>query len=771
MTSVKRTNTDLRHVRDGRQNFNPMYTKLPLHEIIRYEPKTGFGFILLTSVISLVISTNPCPYNYAVCKIENSTLPELCCIKDCCNVESSCLNDYIRCVCRTRTLWDKFDLTPLDVEYTTVRGSSVVSGRDDIKARLEHTDGYLNALPSNICQYQLLLYIDVSNNRIKEIGNISCLSQLDTLDLSENRISLINNHTFQGLVSLRKLHLARNRISYIEPYSWSHQTSSILEIQLDDNELLNIDVTNVIINRPFCELSYVRNKIENVVNEAGWKLTAADTIVQGGMVQLTENNLTGIINFLELGVEDIAVFGKIFSYGIDMHDVPFRCDCEMEPFLLMAESALQMIWRSYFNMSCFYPEELLHRPVPDLVRTRQFDLLICDIPKTENCPYNCSCYKQPSKERVVVNCSGLGLNKMPEILPREDLPLEIFLDNNQITDLSPRGYLNRTKKLSLTNNTITTLHGSALNQLPINVTEIDLRGNPQIRDLPSDIQYFKPSNFRFGELIINCDCSNKWYGKWIKINEYEQGKDANNSFWCRTTDNVKVAAIDATEDFLECKESMIATWISVSLAVLTSLVLGISLIVKIFQYEIYLLFRTFKNKYKTYPDRYYDVYISYDETVHEINKWIMKELLPSLEEDGYRVCIPSRDFDVGVSRQEEIIHSMGRSNFVLVLLSKNERDFIWDLEWKQTWYLYTTYKIRNILLVNFDMVDYDSVNNPVLRAFVRLGMYFDFANMKQTLIADIKEMLGCSGRAKRRLENEFLNYISRFNKHDMLMSR
>ncbi|XP_033753903.1 protein toll-like [Pecten maximus] len=511
------------------------------------------------------------------------------------------------------------------------------------------------------------------------------------------------------------------------------------------------------------------NNIENIVNEAGWTLTADDEIVQGGFVDLTKNCMSGIIDFLNLGVTDLKVFGKTYSYGIDIRDVPFQCDCRMEPFFQLAESALQVVWRSYFDMYCFSPEQLRNRSIPELIRNKQYDLFICDIPQTEGCPYNCNCYKQPSRDRVVVNCSGHGLDIMPQHVPRNDLPLEIYLDNNIISSLEWREYLNRTRKLSLSNNSITTMEGSAVNQLQ-NATEVDLRGEKGIKNLPEDIRYLKPSIFMFGELTIYCNCDNTWFGNWIKMHLNEKGES--NNFWCHTVNSAKEAAEVVTEEFLDCrKPSILPKWITISLAVLTSLILGISLIAKIFQYEIYLLFRTLRSKYKTYPDRYYDVYVSYDETTDEINKWIMNGLLPALENDGYRVCIPARDFSVGITYENEIADFMGRSKFVLTLFSKNVRSVSWHLEWKHAWYLYTSYQIKNIILINLDILDYDSVTHPVLRAFVRLGMYLDFANMKQSLIADIKKIIGCSSRSNRRLKNEYTNCKTRFNRHDMLQKQ
>ncbi|XP_069114142.1 protein toll-like [Argopecten irradians] len=733
------------------------------------QSETELRLLVLALVIAIMAATGPCDFGYSVCTIENSTLPQICCMEHCCNVESKCHDQRnLRCVCNTQRLVKDNLLHPLDVEYTTVGGSSLIIGRNDIKSILKHSHGYMGAFPNNLCHYQLLVKTDLRQNEIQEITNISCLINLDTLDLSWNQISYISNSTFQGLVSLRDLNLAHNRIRYIEPYSFSHQTSSILNIQLEDNAMTEVDVTNVIINRPFCDLDYANNKIENIVNDVGWTLTADDTIVDGGFVDLTENNLSGIIDFLSLGVADLTVLGKIMSYGIDIHDIPLQCTCEMEPFLEMAESSIKALWRDYFNMSCGSPEHLKGQPVPDLVLNNKLDLFICNISQTDGCPYDCNCYKQPSKDRVVVNCSGHGLIKMPPQAPTTDLKLEIFLDNNSIRNFEWRRYLNHTRKIVLSENPIDSVSGRALRELQRNETQVDFRGH-RIHNLPRDILYLKPNLFNFGELTILCSCDNTWFGEWLTMHEKEKGDQ--NQFWCHTTSGKEAPEV-VTRQFLDCDEpSMLPKWITIALALLTSLIIGISLIVKLFKYEIYLVFRTFRNKQKKYPDMDYDVYISYDDTDAEVNKWVMNTLLPSLERDGYHVCIPARDFNVGVPYEEDITHFMGRSKFVVVVLSKNETCVFWDMEWKQVWFSYTSYTIKDIILVNFDMFEYDSVSHPVLRAFVRLGKYFDFANMDKALIMNIKKKLGCSGKKSRQIKNEFSNCRTQFNRLEMLMKR
>ena len=106
------------------------------------------------------------------------------------------------------------------LEYTRRDGSSTLyrNHHDSISyLRLYHRAGFLNRIPSNVCDFSSkLVKIELINNEMFEIGNISCLLSLDTLDLSHNKITFIGNETFINLTNLRVLKVAYNGLKTLE---------------------------------------------------------------------------------------------------------------------------------------------------------------------------------------------------------------------------------------------------------------------------------------------------------------------------------------------------------------------------------------------------------------------------------------------------------------------------------------------------------------------------------------------------------------------------
>jgi hypothetical protein len=66
------------------------------------------------------------------------------------------------------------------------------------------------------------------------------------------------------------------------------------------------------------------------------------------------------------------------------------------------------------------------------------------------------------------------------------------------------------------------------------------------------------------------------------------------------------------------------------------------------------------------PPHAFDAFISYS---HSDRDWVDKQLLPPLEQAKLRVCIDYRDFDVGLSAQENMENAVSRSRHVVLVLS------------------------------------------------------------------------------------------------------
>jgi hypothetical protein len=69
----------------------------------------------------------------------------------------------------------------------------------------------------------------------------------------------------------------------------------------------------------------------------------------------------------------------------------------------LSKSGMVFLYRVY----CSEPHHLKNYMLIDLRKDDKYDLLICNLTLVNKCPVKCSCYFQPSRNRTVVDCSGL----------------------------------------------------------------------------------------------------------------------------------------------------------------------------------------------------------------------------------------------------------------------------------------------------------------------------------------------------------------------------
>jgi hypothetical protein len=87
------------------------------------------------------------------------------------------------------------------------------------------------------------------------------------------------------------------------------------------------------------------------------------------------------------------------------------------------------------------------------------------------------------------------------------------------------------------------------------------------------------------------------------------------------------------------------------MSIIPLLILGICVLIYFnFRYEIQLLIR--KNKAHVPNDNVskednYDAYLSFNGENEDVRNWTVRVLNAMLKKDGYRMCIPLRDFDLG----------------------------------------------------------------------------------------------------------------------------
>ncbi|XP_062615235.1 protein toll-like [Saccostrea cucullata] len=659
------------------------------------------------------------------------------------------------CNCRSKPIWQCYPEWPhrgVDIEYHSRRGIGRAVYTDSNShlniSKLFHTQEFLSSIPENICEFSDLVEIDLSWNRISVLENIKCLKRLDTLILKNNLITFLRNNTLHGMTELRFFDLSNNLLTTIEPYAISDSSIGILHISFKNNSLQNIDATNIILEHSFCLVDFSENDLKEVVNEAGWTANISKDYGHGGFVDFSHNYNLSFPNFEDLGIEDLTYLGKVGSFGFDFRNTNISCDCKIQPFLEKALEVIRKIWRDYFNLDCSRPSHLQGQSMFDLVKNNQMDKFICPINRREKCPKRCTCFHQPSRDRVVVNCSNTHQIALPDDLPMVRSGHKLFLDfsNNNITAFNTTKYLNDTKYLNLDNNDLSTIFEKSFTD----ATEIDdilLRNNDRLLHLPKTLQLLNPCNISFGDLNLKCSCDIHWIAKWVNNSKSKSCPGISN-ISCQREDGQILPSHLWTKENLQCPDD---SWSAVVVAIvfgISSFIIGITaLLLYHYQYEIYLLSRRDSKDHFSENEYFkFDIYISFNENNDELLSWVCNQLEPALNESGYSLCIPNRDFTPGSVKSDAILEHLHCSKKFLFLMDENffnsDDASIWCFhEWRHSWNIFYLKKNRNIAVVNYDQLRVRDIEQRQIRAFFRLGLAIDFSNRKLMIFDEIYERL------------------------------
>lgn len=718
-----------------------------------------FWSVIVSVFFALRVSTalwqDPCRYGCFPWQQGKHNRSKLMCPDHC--ITDNLIEDDQRscCNCRSQPIWKCSPQWPyrgVDIEYIDRRGDGLAAYSDTNTnlniSKLFHTHGFLSKIPDNICDFQNLVEIDFSWNWISVLKNINCLLRLDTLILKNNLITVLRNDTLHGMTELRVLDLSNNLLVLIEPYTISDPSIGMLHILFQNNSLESVDITNVVIENPFCVADFSNNIIKEIVNVVDWIIDISKDYGDGGFVDLSNNIFDSFPNFEELGVEDLTYLGKVFSFGFDFRNANFSCDCKMQPFLAMTEEAIRKIWRNYYNITCANPPSLQGQSVFDLVMDNQMDKFICEI-KWERCPRHCRCFRQPSQNRLVVNCSDTQQKALPKTLPfvQDDEFLDLDFSINSITEFNTRDYLNVTVALNIDDN-------SKLNKIDKksfsdsrDIQNLSIRNTKMLRDIPKTLESLDPCQVSFGDLYLNCDCDIRWIAAWVHSPK-SSNCPGNNNIYCFTDEGKKLPSTMWTKDNLNCSD---INWTAIVVAVvfgISSLLIGtIALVVYHYRYEIYLLTRR-ENKDRISGNEYlkFDIYVSFNENNRDLFSWVFTKLEPELNAAGYSVCLACRDIPPGDVKSEAISEYLQESKKFLFLVDEDflhtEDVSIWCLqEWRHSWHIFKSQKLRNIAVVNYDQVRMRNISHPQIRAFFRLGLTVDFSNRKRRIFDEILERL------------------------------
>ncbi|XP_053398432.1 uncharacterized protein LOC128556777 [Mercenaria mercenaria] len=416
---------------------------------------------------------------------------------------------------------------------------------------------------------------------------------------------------------LRVLTMSHNLIMRLDPNVRIVEGGNIPIVDFSDNHNMDfLDISNMFRPGPFCTLNFTNSYIEHITNELGFVL---EEVIHGpGDILLEHTHIGSFINFISIGLEDLAELGKYFEGQMNIDASSINCDCTVFPILDSMGPEIAKYWRNVDKETfvCQSPESMKGKNLTDIIETGNFEKLTCDLSEKPDCPrYYCHCIDMPSEHKVLVNCTGAGLTSMPEEMPVgawNNYKIDLILADIKITVLHERNYYSRLVSLDLRQNNVTFFTEKAAGNIS---SKLNIESQILVK-LPYTLHHKSPNLITFGPHPIVCDCSNTWIGEWIRL------KHGHGRLNCSVNGEV-VPAEDVSELTLNCNKYTLLP----SAAIVSSAIGGITLFVVItglcflFRYEIMIMKRTLFRKEFTEGLHNIDVFLSFSEDNDDVFVW------------------------------------------------------------------------------------------------------------------------------------------------------
>ncbi|KAI3352420.1 hypothetical protein L3Q82_005380 [Scortum barcoo] len=406
----------------------------------------------------------------------------------------------------------------------SAREQYFIPGTEDYRSKLARGDCFADLACPEKCRCEGTTVVDCSNQKLTKIPD-HIPQYTAELRLNNNEFAVLEaTGIFKKLPQLRKINLSNNRITDIEEGTFEG-ASGVNELILTSNRLENVH------HRMLKGLSGLRtlmlrsNRISCVSNSSFVGLSSVR------LLSLYDNQITSM---------NPGAFDTLHSLStLNLLANPFNCNCH----LAWLGDWLRRKRIVTGNPRCQNPYFLKEIPIQD-VAVQDF---ACEDGNDENscspvlrCPAECSCLD------TVVRCSNKGLTTLPKGLPKETT--ELYLDGNRFTQVPVE--LSNFKHLTLidlSNNQISTLSNHSLSNMselltlilsynrlrciPVRAFDglkslrlLSLHGN-DISLIPEGA--FKDlsslSHLALGANPLYCDCHMQWLSDWVKSGYKEPG--------------------------------------------------------------------------------------------------------------------------------------------------------------------------------------------------------------------------------------------------------
>ncbi|XP_072319417.1 slit homolog 1 protein-like [Eucyclogobius newberryi] len=367
--------------------------------------------------------------------------------------------------------------------------------------------------------------VDCSNLRLTKFPE-HLPPATEELRLNNNDLSVLEaTGAFKGLKQLKKINLSNNKISEIEDGAFEG-ASSVVELHLTANHLESVRGSMFRGMDGLRMLMLRNNKISCIHNGSFSGLPHVR------LLSLYDNQLSSILPGAFDALPNLSTLNLLAN--------PFKCDCRLSWFGAWLRSRRIVTG----NPRCQSPAFLREIPLQDVAapdfrcEDGWVDDSLCG--PGPLCPAHCTCLD------TVVRCSNKHLQNLPRGLPRN--LTELYLDGNQFTsvpkELASFKYL---QLVDLSNNKISSLSDDSFSNMSQLTTLIlsynslrcvppqalaglrslrllSLHGN-EISELQKGIfsDVASLSHLAIGANPLYCDCRLLWLSDWVKSGYKEPG--------------------------------------------------------------------------------------------------------------------------------------------------------------------------------------------------------------------------------------------------------
>ena len=553
---------------------------------------------------------------------------------------------------------------------------------------LSITNTPLRQVPTSVCRLTTLKYLYLDDNRLTQLPD-NCLSNLPNLErfsAHDNAIETLQDGVFDGLTKLQYLNLDRNGIRSIglRVFATSSNLPSLFNISLSENDLTSLEpwsydrgIVGSFERRVWINMTH--NKISKFTNKMGFytelcyrKIPFAQVFLQNNKIKHFADIFSGWqLKFANL-IGCFRLKNGLLNYLFWIDDNNMACDCiNYDLYRILASQNFPE--GITLAVSCNLTDPLTRKW--SIVNGFGTDpnLFVCEL--TVRCPAGCICVYRPHNATLHIYCSIRNLTALPRELPKlPDSSTKYKLDfsnNRRLGRLEYRDYFVNTSILDVSDSGVTDIED--WEEIATEIPDVNLFGN-KISSLP---RTFLSTNITTRRLNLanntwDCSCDNKWLSKWFVSIAHRLTQE----ILCYSPSRLhgkNIMQVSDEEFCVDPTREAVKTALTISLSSVSGVLVALSSIVVV----VYRLRVKLYTRWKFHPfdrdeclgeDMVYDVFLS---SSSNDNLPHGNEIRERLEQRGYRVCYPPRDFIAGDAIHDNIYSAVVRSKRTVCLLTEH----------------------------------------------------------------------------------------------------